>query len=1768
MARCHFKKFLACTTAIVGCACGLAVTPVCAAPQNGVTTSGSAQISSQGTTTTITQSSDRAVIRWDQYNVGSQETVLYQQPGASSMTLNRIQDMNPSQIGGRIEANGQIILMNPNGIIFGENSTVDVSGLIATTGNLDDDRFMAGDTELSVTGSVNLDAAVINRGRITAREAGLVGLVAPHAENSGVIEARLGRVTLAGTDHVMLDLAGDDLIHLDVSGQSGGLVKNSGQITADGGKIVLTAERAKSTLESAIVNTGRLQANTVSTKNGRIFLSVRGRNSSGKASVAVIDHTGQAVATGESGGDIDFLAETIHLADGSLIDVSGRLGGGSVHIGGDYQGGGDLPHARVVLVDGGALLRASATENGDGGQVILWSDEMTSFRGVIESEGGTLGGDGGLVEVSSKNLLDFDGLVSTLALEGEDGLLLLDPTNIEISAAANASVTGASPYTPTADDVVSNLNVTTLQTALAGGNVTVQTRATGSQSGDIMVSSPITWASTRTLTLSAHNDIIVNQSITGRSITFTAGNDVQLNANLIPNASGNGTLTFQTLNNPSVIGVAGGAGTLDLSAADVARITGVWAGISIGNTGNTGGINIGGAVSWASPLTLTTAGNTSITAAQTLAAGKGLTINTTSLDLGANLTGSASADIVIQPNNTSTSIGLGTGAAGTLHLDNAELAFIPATWRTLYFGKTTNTAAMDIRARTWLGTTYFRNGSGVMGINGAQVASAAKNLTFQSGNLDIASTITGTASSTLLITPDVAATTMGIGSGQVGTLNLTNAELANIAGSWNLLQFGSTSMTGAMNIGTYSPTNSFAYYTLSGLMSINGAQTAAAGKNLTLTTNNLAVNAGLTGSTGTLTITPTNTTTTVGLGNTAVGTLNLTNAELAQISGAWNSLVLGRSDSTVAMDVRAYNWLGHTQLLNRGTMSINGAQNMAAGKNLSITASALTVGGALTGTGNLTISPATTAITMGLGAGAAGTLNLDATELSLIGNTWSNVTLGGNSTVAMDVRAASWTNDTTLTWNTGAMTIAGAQTVAAGKNLTLSSSNLNLNAAVSGTGSLFLVPYSASGTMGLGTGAVGTLNLNDTELGQIQDGWSQIVFGRNSASSLFAGAVDVRAKTWSDSVELASNAGTGVTINGAQNMGANNLTINANTLAVGANLTGTGDLTIKPSTVSTTIGIGNASAGTLNLTNAELAFIQSGWNKATFGRVDGTGAMDLRAYTWNLWDTYFTTLSGAITVNGAQTVTNKLVNFTTNNLNVLANLTPSGPTARLEIMPAAVSGTVGIGASAVGTLNLTAAELAFIQDGFSQITFGRLDGTGAMDVRVKTWTDPVTYRSLTGQITVNGAQTMGTNNLTFETTNLNLAAALTGTGDLTIKPSNTSTTVGVGTGSVGTLNLTGAEIAFITNGWSKVFIGRTDNAATMNIAASSFADPAYFLTAGNISLTGTLTSTQTGAGTNLVLVSNGGNLVNAGGGINPGTGRYLAYLTNPALDTYAGLTRPTKRYNKTYAGYDPAVVTETGNVYLYSVAPTLTVTLDNKSRDYGSVNPALTYTTLGLIDGDTAGTALSSATASTVATGLSNVGTYAITGSFASDMGYLLTVVDGTLTIDPAALTLRVADATRKSRTANPPFSYTLSGLKNGDLESVLTGVSFSTAATFDSHPGNYAITASGGIATNYLVGTYIDGNLEVTAANNIPSTLEQRLSFGDLTSGVFDAQTWDFGQEQEAIRRGIPTNEEKIIAFVPDDELKNRKAKEGGPLISITESLRELFGLREDMPL
>lgn len=138
-------------------------------------------------------------------------------------------------------------------------------------------------------------------------------------------------------------------------------------------------------------------------------------------------------AQGEIGGHVEIFADEINLGDDAVVDVSGEAGGGTILIGGDYQGGGDKPTATKTTVAKGAELRADATGNGDGGTIVVWADDTTVFRGTASARGGAEGGDGGFVEVSGKRHLVYRGVTDTRAPKGETGLLLLDPDRIVIA---------------------------------------------------------------------------------------------------------------------------------------------------------------------------------------------------------------------------------------------------------------------------------------------------------------------------------------------------------------------------------------------------------------------------------------------------------------------------------------------------------------------------------------------------------------------------------------------------------------------------------------------------------------------------------------------------------------------------------------------------------------------------------------------------------------------------------------------------------------------------------------------------------------------------------------------------------------------------------------------------------------------------------------------------------------------------------------------------------------------------------------------------------------------------------------------------------------------------------------------------------------------------------------------------------------------------------------------------------------------------------------
>ena len=188
-----------------------------ARPTGGVVVAGTAAIGQTANTTTINQSTQRAAVNWQSFDVGSQQRVDFRQPSASAMTLNRVVGPDPSRIAGRIDANGQVVLVNQSGVTFFKGAQVNTNGLMVSAIGITNQNFMAGKMVFDQPGSPN--ARVENQGTITVGEAGLAALVAPQVVNSGVINAKLGHVVLAGAKTATLDLYGDGLLSLDVSNQ-------------------------------------------------------------------------------------------------------------------------------------------------------------------------------------------------------------------------------------------------------------------------------------------------------------------------------------------------------------------------------------------------------------------------------------------------------------------------------------------------------------------------------------------------------------------------------------------------------------------------------------------------------------------------------------------------------------------------------------------------------------------------------------------------------------------------------------------------------------------------------------------------------------------------------------------------------------------------------------------------------------------------------------------------------------------------------------------------------------------------------------------------------------------------------------------------------------------------------------------------------------------------------------------------------------------------------------------------------------------------------------------------------------------------------------------------------------------------------------------------------------------------------------------------------------------------------------------------------------
>ncbi|MBI1209438.1 MAG: filamentous hemagglutinin N-terminal domain-containing protein, partial [Azospirillum sp.] len=566
-----------------GIVAGLLAQPAWANPEGGVVAGGGATISTAGTQLTVHQQTDQAIINWQSFSIGSNEVTRFEQPGAGSIALNRVVGGARSDISGLLQANGNVWIVNPAGVLVNAGGRVDVSGFLATTADIRDADFLNRRFEFSKP-SPDQDATVVNRGTISVGERGLAGLVAPGVGNAGLISGRMAQVVLAGAPTFTVDFSGDGLVRFDATSKVTkrpdgvtALVTNDGVISAPGGTVMLTANAAAGIIDDVINSKGVIAAQAIAVQGGDVILS--GGDSGIVTVEGTIDVSG--AAAGQTGGTVTVTGQKVGVLAGARIDASGSAGGGEVRIGGDFQGGHasaeklaqfnvrparkPVPNAKVTVIAAGAVINADATLYGSAGQVIVWADDQTYFEGTIEARGGLNGGDGGFVEVSGKQTLSFRGGVDTTARHGTAGTTLLDPRDITITSAG-------------ADDA--GLSATGILFNDAGIDTNTDATFTPGAIG----------ALTGAVVIQASRDFFVNDAV-----TFTAATTVSLeagrNMSVAATIDSTGTIPITLLAGQAFDANGDAAGSITTTAALGSATTG-----DLVLTSGTGGISLGGNV--------------------------------------------------------------------------------------------------------------------------------------------------------------------------------------------------------------------------------------------------------------------------------------------------------------------------------------------------------------------------------------------------------------------------------------------------------------------------------------------------------------------------------------------------------------------------------------------------------------------------------------------------------------------------------------------------------------------------------------------------------------------------------------------------------------------------------------------------------------------------------------------------------------------------------------------------------------------------------------------------------------------------------------------------------------------------------------------------------------------------------------------------------------------------------------------------------------------
>ena len=1217
-----YRTFLAWVFAIF-----LAATPgresALANPQGGTLAAGDAQIvATSPTRTDITQHSDQAVINWDSFDIGAGEHTHFEQPSSTSFVLNRVTGGSVSEIFGTLTATGRIAIVNPNGVHFGPGSQIDVAGLVATTSDIADTAFMAGNYSFDLPSS--FAPRVVNEGSITLADAGLLAFVAPGIENTGSITVRLGRVSLVSGNVFTLDLYGDDLVNLAVGNaviDSNAGVDHLGKIVADGGVVQISAEVAEGVVDSVINMSGIVEARSIGTSSGRIVLN---GGTFGNVDVSG-SLTSDGTDAGEAGGKVVVTGEAVHLTATARIEATGDGAGGIIFIGGEFGGGGTTPTASSTIIETGAVLDASAENSGDGGQVAVWSDDSTRYDGFIAARGGTDGGDGGYVETSGASIT-FAGTVDTSAPNGTSGTWLIDPTTLNIGTTEAAQIVtalGNGTSVNAEATTTTNLNAA-IDSSAQATTATLAFGDEGSPTGlTINLNAAITLGSNQTLTGQGttvnvastgliQNGIDVALAGTSTTVNVAAGTfseDVNFNKQLI--------LAFDSSTGTTVTSLAAPDSSTQQALSGMLTAT--------------SGIAVQAPIVLAGTTQLTTS-NTQVRFTKALDGSQILTINagTGQVQFDSTVGSSTSLTATDITGNTIITNGV-TTSGGQRYTGDVQLS------GTYSAGETTDITFRVSGAVALTGTTSLTTSSGNGSIDFQSTVDGSNSLTISASSSAI--TFSGAmGGSTTLTFIDITGSTTSV-------QNITTSGGQNFGGP---VQLSGTYSAGVTSGFTFRATDTVSLGGGTTITATTGGGTIRFGSTIN-GSNSLTVNAGSStiefqGSVG---------------GTTAPTFLSITGNSITSI-GATTS---GGQLYTGPAQIQGTFSVGETSGI---AFRITGAATL--GGTTSIVASSgsgtIDFQSTLDGSQTLTIRGASNAVTFSGAVGGTTTL----ASLEVTGNTISlpNVQTTGNQSYTGTVSLGS-----SYTTSGGSFTISGATTLGSNASVTTSNGSVTFGI-VDGANTMTINAGSGDVTIGA-TGATTALTGISVTGGSIS-----INNVATTGTQSYTGSVTLDGTSY-------STGGNGFTVTGATTLGTDVTLTTANgdatfrTIDGGQSITinaGTGSVTFANVGATTAISSLTVTGGTISLSDVSSSGAQAYTGAVTLNSDYSTsgGAFTITGATTIASGATISTSNGAVTL-GTLNGTNALtINAGTGNVTLgvvggttaLTGLTITGDTITLS----------------------------------------------------------------------------------------------------------------------------------------------------------------------------------------------------------------------------------------------------------------------------------------------------------------------------------------------------------------------------------------------------------------------------------------------------------------------------------------------------------------------